>query len=242
MGASRWVSAVAGGVFLAGISVTPIAAQDIAAQDVAARDIAAQDRGGVYVALRLIGGVSSVDDVGENAAGALDIRHDDDFVAAVAGAIGYDWSGFGFALRTEIEYHHRFRFDFDTRILSSPAVGYENNLRTDTVLVNAVYDFDIGTGVRPYLGAGGGWVRNTSEVDRTVLTGGLEERADGKDSFAWSLLAGLRYAVSARWQVELAYRYIDLGEVESGPFSDGTVIKAQDYTSHDVLIGVAYRF
>jgi len=33
-----------------------------------------------------------------------------------------------------------------------------------------------------------------------------------------------------------------LGSVESGPFNNGTVIEAEEYISHDIIVGLQYRF
>ena len=41
---------------------------------------------------------------------------------------------------------------------------------------------------------------------------------------------------------ELAYRYIDLGTIEMGPYNNGTIIEAEDYVSHDIFLGVQFRF
>jgi opacity protein-like surface antigen len=55
-------------------------------------------------------------------------------------------------------------------------------------------------------------------------------------------MAGVMYRISQGWQFEVGYRYIDLGEVESGAFQDGTVMTAESYVSHDLILGLVYRF
>lgn len=205
--------------------------------------VEARERTGDYFVFRGIGGVSAVDGVTQTSGGTLQIRNDADEVAGAAFVFGYDWAGKGVSIRTEIEYHHRFRFDFDTRINGGSNAGFENQLSTDAALVNAYYDFDIGRGFKPYVGAGVGWVRNTSEVDRVPLAGtAKEERTDEKDDLGWSVMLGVMFDLSEGWRFEAGYRYIDLGEVESGPFMDGTKMTAVDYTSHDLILGILYRF
>ena len=149
-------------------------------------------------------------------------------------------------MRTEIAYQYRFRFDFDVRVIDGAVEnGFENNLRTDVVLVNLFYDIELQSSWKPFLGGGLGWVRNTSEVDvnRIDLVGfPEEERDDTTDDLAWWIGIGLTYQWSERWRLEMAYRYIDLGSVESGPFNNGTVIEAEEYISHDIIVGLQYRF
>ncbi len=198
---------------------------------------------GDYVGMRGIGAYSFIDGVTQNSAGALQIRNDDDEVGALGLVLGYDWAGKGMPLRSELEYHYRARFDFDTRITGGTNAGFENQLSTHAVLFNLYYDFFKSWRYKPYVGAGFGWVRNVSDVDRVPLTGGAkEERTDSKDNFSWSVMMGLMFKLSESWRFEFGYRYIDLGEVESGAFQDGAVITAEDYTSHDIILGFLYRF
>ena len=197
-----------------------------------------------YVAVRAIGGLSTVDGITENASGPLTENNTDDIVGGLGIALGYDWSAKGLPFRSEIAYHHRFRFDFDTRINDGVSGdGFENNLSTDVVLVNLFYDIDLGPNWRPFVGLGVGWARNTSDVLRTPLIAGpSEERKDTSDNVAWTAGFGVVYRLSDTWRLELAYRYIDLGTIEMGPYNNGTIIEAEDYVSHDIFLGVQFRF
>lgn len=204
----------------------------------------AGSRSGDYVAVRAIGGISTVDGITENQSGPVTRSNTDDVVAGLGVALGYDWSAKGFPVRTEIAYHYRFRFDFDLRIDDGVSGdGFENNLSTQAVLVSLFYDFDLGPRWKPFVGLGVGWARNTSDVRRTPLIAGTsEDREDTSDNFAWTAGFGITYRWSDSWRLELAYRYIDLGAIEMGPFSNGTVIEAEDYVSHDLIVGTRFRF
>lgn len=204
---------------------------------------AARNRTGDYLVIRGIGGYSLVDDVTQTSSGSLQIRNDTDIVGGMAFAVGYDWAKKGPPIRIELEYHYRVRMDFDTRVVGGAAAGFENQLSTHAVLANFYYDFKPVGGFKPYLGAGMGWVRNVSDVDRVPLSGAAkEEHENEKDNFSWSVMAGVMYRISQGWRFEVGYRYIDLGEVESGPFRDGTVMTAESYVSHDLILGLVYRF
>jgi opacity protein-like surface antigen len=203
----------------------------------------ARDRTGDYVVYRGIGGYSLVDDVTETSGGKLQIRNDEDIVGGMGFAAGYDWAKKGLPLRTELEYHYRARMDFDTRVVNGTAAGFENQLSTHAVMANLYFDFKPLGAFKPYVGAGAGWVRNVSDVDRVPLAGtAKEERTDEKDNFGWSVMAGVMYQISQGWQFEVGYRFIDLGEVKSGAFNDGTVMTAESYVSHDLILGLIYRF
>lgn len=127
-----------------------------------------------------------VDGITENASGPLIEYNTDDLVAGLGIALGYDWSVKGLPLRSEIAFHYRFRFDFDTRIDDgSSGDGFENNLSTNAVLINLFYDIDLGPDWRPFVGLGVGWARNTSDVRRTpLLAGASEDREDTSDNLA----------------------------------------------------------
>ena len=199
---------------------------------------------GDYVAIRAIGGFAAVDGISENASGSLTENNTEDFVGGIGIALGYDWLEKGLPFRTEISYHHRFRFDLDTRIIDgATGDGYENNLSTDVVLVNFFYDINLGPNWRPFVGFGVGWARNTSDVVRDPLFSGAGEgRTDTTDNVAWAAGLGTVYRISDTWQLELAYRYIDLGTIEMGPFNNGAIIEAEDYISHDIVLGFQFRF
>ena len=204
----------------------------------------ATEKSGDYLAVRAIGGISMVDGITENASGPINKNDDDDLVGGIGVAIGYDWSVKGIPLRSEIAYHHRFRFDFDVRIDDGVSGdGFENNLSTHVLLVNLFYDIDLGADWRPYVGVGVGWARNVSDVERTpLIAGASEQREDTSDNIAWTAGLGVAYRWSDTWRFELGYRYIDLGTVEMGPFANGTVVEAEDYVSHDIVLGVQWRF
>jgi opacity protein-like surface antigen len=207
---------------------------------------AEQGGAGDYVALRLVGGVSALDGVSDNGdPGVFGFKQDDDLVGGTEIAVGYDWSWQNLPVRTEVEYTYRYRFDFDSRVNGGTDSGFANNLSTHSLMVNALYDFNTSTRFQPYVGAGIGWARNSSDTDQISNNENFcctESRTDIEDNFAWSLLAGVIYRPADDWRLELGYRYINLGEVESGPFSDGVRITADEYTSHDLIFSVIYRF
>ena len=195
---------------------------------------------GDYLALVAFGAYGEIDDVSANT-GTPTVRNGEDGTGGVGLALGYNWAKKGIPIRTELEFHHRFRFDFDVRIPNQ--AGYENNLQSQLLLANAYYDFETGGNWTLYGGGGIGWARHMSEVDRVALLGGAKtERDDTTDSLAWNLAVGAVWQVAESWDIDFRYRFVSLGEISSGPHSDGTTVEAESYYSHDFLFALVYRF
>ncbi len=94
--------------------------------------------------------------------------------------------------------------------------------------------------------------RNTIYSLRDVATApGVDSLAyadsASKWNLAWAVHAGLAYQVTPGFAFELAYRYVDLGDAESGdviPYTGvNTVVNPTHFngiTSHDVKFGVRW--
>jgi len=197
---------------------------------------------GVYIGIRGVGSLASFDDVNTSGfVGAKQIQNDDDSVAGIGGFVGYRWQDL--PLRTEIEAGYRFRFDFDVRDQGAPAIDYEANVATLTVLFNAILEWRNESDFTPFIGGTIGWARHSSDTTRVVVPtqASVSEDTD-KDNLAWGGLAGVEWGFTEHWSAGLAYRYINMGEVDAGSFSGGDSVSADDYTSHDLLLSVSYRF
>ena len=202
----------------------------------------AADRAGFYTGLRLIGSVADLDGVeatGFN--GSYVENHGDDLVAGGGGVVGYRWGRWPF--RTEVEIAHRVRFDWDFRDGGPPTIGYSNNLDSTNLLFNLLFEYRNMSKFTPFIGATVGWARNHSSVERTNIGAGTTtEQSESVNNVAWGAMLGLDWAFAQKWSAEFAYRYINLGEVSTGTFATGETIKADDYTSHDLLLSVMYKW
>jgi opacity protein-like surface antigen len=200
------------------------------------------DRTGPYVGLRLVGSVAKVTD--ENATGFngnFISNSNSDLVGGGGGVFGYRWAGL--PLRTEVEIAHRVRFDWGVRDSGPPVVGYENNLESTNVLFNVLYEHRNPSSFTPFVGGTIGWARNRSEVTRDVIGTSTRVRASNtENNVAWGVMLGVDWAFTANWSAEFAYRYIDLGEANSGLFAGGDGFDANTYSSHDILISVLYAW
>lgn len=197
---------------------------------------------GAFVELRAFGGWSSVDSVtASGLGGTLTENNTEDPSAGVAGVFGYRLDGM--PLRAGAEIGHRFRTDIDLRDEGPPTVGYENNLATTTALLNLAWEIRNSSSWTPYIAGTVGWARNTSSVDRTVIgTGATTSTENSTDNLALGVGFGVDYAFAANWGLGLGYRFLDMGEVDTGTQSGGEQITAESFRSHDLLVGLQYRF
>jgi opacity protein-like surface antigen len=127
-------------------------------------------------------------------------------------------------------------------------------------LANAYVDLGTWWSITPFIGAGIGGSRNTIWH---FMDFGASQDAGGPPclcvlsttyfanhsqwNFAWALYAGLSYQVTPAFNVELTYRYVDLGSAQTGtPHAfDGTVIPTSpfvfhDLTSNDLMLGMRW--
>lgn len=199
---------------------------------------------GAYVGIRAIGSAfSEIRDVETRGfTGTADVQNDTDQVAGPAGVIG--WRFKNFPLRTELEAGYRVRFDLDVRDQAGVnTVDYEINVATAQVVVNAIVEWRNQSAFTPFLGGTVGWARNYADTQRTVLaTQAQVTQEEETDNIAWGLMAGVDWRISQNWSADIAYRFIDLGEVETVRFAGGDQISSDHYFSHDVLFSLYYRF
>jgi len=146
-------------------------------------------------------------------------------------------------------------------------ITYVGGVGTDTyhatknewvVLANAYVDLGTWWCITPFIGAGVGGARvaiNGFTDQGIALNGGVGPALAGlafgdnvsKWNFAWAAHAGLAYKVTPSFTVELAYRYLDMGDGLTGDLRafDGTnafnnPMTFKHITSHDLKLGVRW--
>lgn len=201
----------------------------------------AKDRvGGYYAGLQVTGSYAEVDNfstTGTNEFAAIDTK---DMTIGTGAVLGYQWRGI--PIRTEFEAGYRFRFDFDSRDNVGP-VSFKTDIATTTFLYNIAYEYRNNTGFTPFVGATIGWARHTANLDRNLQdTNGQFNSVEDTDNFAYGGFFGVNWAFSDHWSTELAYRYMQLGEVNTGTVTTGESLTAEEYSAHDFLITVKYGF
>ena len=132
--------------------------------------------------------------------------------------------------------------------------------KSEIVALANVYA-DLGTWwcVTPFIGAGVGFAGVKLANFQETAIGGLDPvqgffpinannfAADQTQwNFAWALHAGLSYKVTPGFSVELAYRYLNMGNAQSGAIvgflnnPQNTVFHIDNITSHDLTLGVRW--
>lgn len=161
--------------------------------------------------------------------------------------VGYQFNDW-FRMDVTGEYRSKASFrGFDT--YDEGQNFYEADKSEWTFLVNAYVDLGTWYGITPFIGAGIGTSRNTisdfTDIDPynagAIGIAGSHSEWD----FAWALYAGLAYQVTPGFTIEFAYRYISLGDAQSGDptLPDGSnptpnnPLYFNDLTSHDLKVG-----
>jgi len=129
----------------------------------------------------------------------------------LTGAIGYDFGSARLEGALGYQKHDLKNVDEDISLL--------------TVMVNAYYDFDAGSGVSPYVMGGLGMAR----VD-------MSWTSDDEDVFAWQLGAGVGYKVAERTTLDLGYRYLKPNNFDTHGMGDGKL------ACHNIMLGLRYQF
>lgn len=119
-------------------------------------------------------------------------------------------------------------------------------------LANAYVDLGTWHRITPFIGAGVGFATvstsDVRDVGYAAFAGGTGRAADKSSTrLAWALHAGLGYDLSTNLKAEVAYRYLNMGTVNTG-----TVVCAVPCTaynarirsldSHDIKVGLRYVF
>jgi opacity protein-like surface antigen len=126
---------------------------------------------------------------------------------------------------------------------------YQGFLKSTIFLANGYIDLGTWDCLTPFVGAGVGVAYNSLDdfVDVGVPSAGSGiGRNSSNFNFAWALHAGISYAVTQNFSVELAYRYLNYGSVTDTIDCTGGCnpdsYKLQSLSSNDLMLGVRWRF
>lgn len=186
----------------------------------------------------------------------------EDAVFGGSAALGYDFfRKFCVPVRAEVEYSIFTRASdsnsgLNVNGISIPWPAKEKlKVNAQTMFVNAYYDFHNQSRFTPYLGAGAGlaFVRSKGCIDIKDITDGWPGSSTGghtKTNFAYNATAGVSYALTKSIDLDLAYRFADLGKARSGAVdivdsygSYGSYNhQAKHIYMHQVQLGVRFSF
>lgn len=166
---------------------------------------------------------------------------------------------YGFAVG--YKFHENFRTDFSVDYRSS----FENDYTTTEVddgitytttnkikvkslvyMANFYYDMDTMSGFTPYVTTGLGVARNSTN-NYIANTRGSDGTFDSNvypkkttTDFAWKIGLGSKYEINQDFDFDLRYQYADLGDFKTG--NDGSESLKGSIKSHEILVGLAYKF
>jgi opacity protein-like surface antigen len=186
-------------------------------------------------------------------------------------SLGFNTAGI-FGLGAGYQFNHWFRADVtgeyrgNSQFFGTDQISYPGGVGTDTyhatksewlVLANAYVDLGTWWCMTPFVGAGVGTARVSiaNFTDQGIANNGSGALpglalADNvaKWNFAWALHAGVAYKVNPNFTVELAYRYLNMGDGLTGDLRtfDGTnaifnPTTFKNITSQDLMLGVRWN-
>ena len=126
----------------------------------------------------------------------------------------------------ELEYTH-----------NGDAKKNDVKIKTQGLLLNVYYDFDLKTAVpvKPYVGAGLGWGRAEFEGSHSSV----------KDNGVSAQIgAGVNYKICEHTSLDLGYRYITYGDFDKEYRIPGIAYEKVEYKprAHELMLGLRYEF
>ncbi len=170
-------------------------------------------------------------------------------------AVGYDFfQDSGIPVRAEIDLTIRGKAKTNKHVgssylLNTPEHYYAgNNLELTTLMLNGYYDFHNSTSFTPYISAGLGYARvkfdtKASAHQTNPLSYENFSMSKHSNKFAWSLGAGVQYAMTDDLSLDLGYRFVDAGKFKMGTHDHtGSFNSRSKVRSNDIYLGITYRF
>ncbi|HWK87893.1 MAG TPA: outer membrane beta-barrel protein [Xanthobacteraceae bacterium] len=164
---------------------------------------------------------------------------------------GYQFNSW---LRSDVtgEYRSKANFSGLDFVSTIPQTNQYRGDKSEWLFLWNVYA-DLGTwyNITPFVGAGIGFTQltigNFTDVSSAPALGISGDHS--KWNFAWALHAGLAYHVTPNFTVELAYRYVNLGNGSTNDMTlpDGSnptynPIQFKNVYSNDIKLGVRWAF
>lgn len=159
--------------------------------------------------------------------------------------------GVGFGYR----YNPNFRGDFTVTYRSNFKYSGLNatqdketqKIQSTAFMLNAYYDILNYQGFTPYLMAGVGSAYN--KAGKFTQQGIASVKGASKNQLAWQVGLGAQHEITKNIAADLGYKYVNLGKVTTateyvstaGTHSFGNAVTGK-LRSHEVLLGIAYKF
>ena len=179
-------------------------------------------------------------------------------------------SAFNIALGKQFNEYIAFDVDLTYRgdyINNDDDVYTDHNTQKGTVTLTSLssmlngyyYYYNKIPNFRPYITGGIGISQNKTSnqtISGTDINGDQLTNVSEKKttiSFSWKLGTGIKYKLDNRFEVDLRYQYVDLGNVDSsntssayinGIYQKTTIGTTQSsrLSAHEILVGIIYKF
>lgn len=180
----------------------------------------AQARDGFYLAVR--GGLTNpnMNAVDDKITDKAAVDFDD--VWMVGGAFGYRWG----YLRTELEYTYRDEYS-DRQEYGNTGTFRDAALEAESYMANAYIDFMPDYIISPFISGGIGY----TNLKLSTKTTGRQARSWDESNLTWSLGGGLSLRLNKCLNLDMGYRYLDMGEIEEA-----------NMNAHEYYAGLRYTF
>ncbi|MCT8971748.1 outer membrane protein [Microbaculum marinisediminis] len=177
---------------------------------------------------------------------AVDESIDNAFL--IGGGVGYQFNPW---FRSDITVDYEAPADFTGRVpcpfvtCGSAFSNATGRISAWTILANAYIDLGTWGGLTPYVGGGIGTanvrLKDYRHTNPPLNPAGLQSIGSNASTwnFAWSLTAGASYAVTENWLVDMNYRYVSLGDVDTND-QWGDHIEVTDIAAHEFRIGARF--
>jgi len=201
---------------------------------------ATENRDGFQFQTGVVAGYAQLNELENAGSGPGEVNSSDtnDESLGLSLGMGYQLGDF----RGEVEYVWRYRYDLDVDLGDQETLPrFKSNIQTQTLMFNLYWDLMDGRIWHPYLGAGIGFASNRTDTEQRFQGSGSHQD-NTTSGFAWALMAGAQVDLVRRWSLNLGYRFAGLGDVSTGTLPDGHRLESNNFTSHDLRLGLVYRF
>lgn len=141
--------------------------------------------------------------------------------------------------RTDVTLDYAFPVDYKGTLFSADDTTAK--ISATTALFNGYIDLGTWYGLTPYIGAGAGAAfARVTDFNRPVVpfTGASSH---SQTNFAYALMGGVAWAVAPNLQIDVGYRYLNIGDVKTA--SDGLGdMTIRNVAAHEVRVGVRWSF
>jgi len=175
------------------------------------------------------GGVAIMSDstLTDNTGSSLKLSYNTGY--ALSGVAGYE---FGNGLRVEGEANYR-QASMDKVSVSGLSANISSDVWSVGMMANAYYDIKNSSSITPYIGGGIGFA-NVNVGDGTI--NGIKVWSKADDTvFAYQIAVGAGIDISKELTFDMGYKYF-------GTQDPKFELAKADYSSHNFMLGLRYRF